>query len=154
MNIKEVLELPVKAKVIEKASKNIFTIEGTQENKFLVDDSIKKEITDIYSLQSIINMDFKEYSEEAKYSFNTYLTLSENYASQSNVVTKLNLKFVLNDFEIKSFSGLSHMGLTKEEVMNNYFTLKESLSILTCLLSEGQLRQALLSKKNFIIREY
>ena len=150
MNIQEVFKLPIGTKIKDKKYDGSYIVEGDTGTKIIVDISSRKALGDLFTLQSIINMDFEVIDERPKYNFYNVLHLNQEVCPLG---VKVNLKYVIESYEINNFTRLAALGIGKEEAIDNFFCIKEAVTILSYLLDDDNFEDVLLNNENFIIKE-
>lgn len=142
MNIKEVLALKPDTKVKDKEFNDIYIVIGYEGVKVLVDKS-GKNITDLYTLQSILDMEFEEYDERPRYNFYDVLHLNQESQLGVKVIIK---EAILNcDYtaDIKKYV----------DEIDKPLSINRALTILADIFYNIALTDVLLNNNNFMIEE-
>lgn len=142
MNIKEVLSLKPGTKVKDKEFNDIYIIKGDEDVKVLVDES-EMSITDLYTLQSILDMEFEEYDERPRYNFYDVLHLDQESPLGVKVIIK---EAILNcDYtaDIKKYV----------DEIDKPLSINRALTILADIFYNIALTDVLLNNEYFMIEE-
>lgn len=142
MNIKEVLSLKPGTKVKDKEFNDIYIIKGNEDVKVLVDES-EMSITDLYTLQSILDMEFEEYDERPRYNFYDVLHLDQE--------SPLGVKVIIKE-------AILHCGYTVDikkyiDEIDDPLSINRALTILADIFYNIALTDVLLNNEYFMIEE-
>lgn len=142
MNIKEVLSLKPGTKVKDKEFNDIYIIKGDEDVKVLVDES-EMSITDLYTLQSILDMEFEEYDERPRYNFYDVLHLDQE--------SPLGVKVIIRE-------AILNCGYTADikkyiDEIDDPLSINRALTILADIFYNIALTDVLLNNENFIVEE-
>ena len=147
MNIKQVLSLAPNTKVKDSEFGDIYIVLGDEDTRFLTDES-GRGIVELYTLQTILDMEFEEYDERPKYDFYNCLHLDK----QSPCGVKVCVKYVLESYTIKAYDPLAQLGLYYDD-LRIFYDFKIAIKILNCLLNEEDFKDALSNNENFMVEE-